>query len=96
MQMSKAAAKQTTTRAERKQNPAPDGRTIALQFIDTTWRVALPIILLCYIGIRLDRHYHSAPLYALIGLFVALAMAVILVYKQIKSAYPEFFKGGKS
>lgn len=92
--MKKAAAKQTTTRAGSSSNPVPDGRTIALQLIDTSWRVALPIILFCYVGIQLDKHYHSAPLYAVSGLFLAIATVVVLVYKQIKSAYPDFFKGG--
>ena len=66
-----------------------------MQLMDTTWRVALPILLLSYIGIRLDRNYGSEPLYTLIGLFISLALAVVLVYKQIDALYPGFFKDMK-
>lgn len=68
-----------------------DGLTVGLQFADTTWRVAIPILGLCFIGIKLDKHYHSAPLFVLIGLFISIILATVLVYKQLKSAYPDFF-----
>lgn len=93
--MSKAAAKKTTTPAESGKNASREGWFIALQLLDTTWRVALPILLLSYIGIQLDKHRNSTPLYTLIGFFVSLLVATTLVYKQIKALYPDFFKGDK-
>ncbi len=72
------------------------GWLIAFQLMDTTWRVAIPILLLCYIGIQIDKHNNSSPLFTLIGLFASLIISTLLVYRQIKSLYPEFFKGGKS
>lgn len=72
-----------------------DGKVVAFQLLDTGWRVALPILLLSYVGIRLDRHYDTKPLYTLIGFFLSLAVATLLVYRQISELYPDFFKSGK-
>ena len=98
--MSKAAAKKektTTTKSGTKNQPGLDGWVIAMQFLDTGWRVALPIAGLSYIGIRLDEHYGTNPRYALIGLFLSLFISTALVYKQITTAYPDFINkpGGK-
>lgn len=75
---------------------SPDSRTVALQFLDTAWRVALPILVITYIGVKLDRQNDTMPLYSLIGFFLSLIMATILVYQQIKSVYPDFFKDLKN
>jgi len=69
----------------------PDNWLIAVQLLDTGWRVALPIILLTYLGMRLDRYWNTTPSFVLIGLFLSLATAVTLVYRQIHRAYPDFF-----
>lgn len=91
--MKKAAAKEKTTTGEKNASVAPlDGRVFALQFLDTTWRVALPITLLCYIGIQLDKHYGTNPLWVLVGLFASLGLSTLLVYRQLKVAYPDLFK----
>ncbi len=89
--MSKAVAKQTTTKVRGGKDPIPDNWVIALQLLDTGWRVALPILLLTYLGMRLDEHWDTAPLFVLIGFFLSLATAVLLVYRQIHRAYPDFF-----
>lgn len=90
--MKEAAAKTT------KPSKSPsdfDGRLVALQLLDTTWRVALPILLLSWLGFKLDQHWHTKPIFILIGFFVSLIMAFLLVYRQVKSAYPDFFKPQK-
>jgi hypothetical protein len=66
--------------------------TIALQLLDTTWRVALPILLLTYLGHKLDDGMGTNPLFIMGGLFLGLAVAGLLVYRQIQLAYPDFFK----
>ena len=91
--MRKADAK-TPTGDKKNAQPLWDGKIIALQMMDTTWRVALPIILLTYGGVSLDKHLNTSPLYSLIGLFVSLAMATLLVYRQLAAAYPGFWKNG--
>lgn len=94
--MNKAAAKQTTTKRGETPTPSVDGKFIALQFLDTGWRVTIPIVLFSYIGIQMDKRIRTSPLYTLIGLFLSLLLATWLVYRQIKSAYPDFFKKGKT
>jgi len=89
--MKKAAAKPTTTRAGSGQQPTLDGWVVAMQLVDTGLRVAVPILVLSYAGIRFDDRMHTTPLYTLIGFFLSLAVSTILVYQQIKKAYPDFF-----
>ncbi len=90
--MKKAAATKTTTGSNNKPKPGIDGWAIGLQFLDTSWRVALPIVVLSYAGITLDKHSGTKPLFTLIGFFTALAISTGLVFVQIKTAYPGFFR----
>lgn len=87
--MGKAAA-QTTTKKTQVNKATNGGWPLAWQLAETTWRVALPIVLFCYGGVRLDRHFNTRPLWSLIGLFSSLFLATLLVYRQIRRAYPEF------
>jgi len=66
--------------------------SVALQLLDTTWRVAVPILLFTYVGNKFDKALDTGPLLIIGGLFLSLAVASLLVYKQIQSAYPDFFK----
>lgn len=92
--MEKKAANKTTSTKESKNDI--DGLTIGLQFADTSWRVAVPIVALTFIGIKLDQHYGTRPWLSISGLFISIAVATLLVYKQLKAAYPDFMgKGGK-
>jgi F0F1-type ATP synthase assembly protein I len=93
--MNKAADNKPTTSQHGGSNPSRQGWLIAGQLLDTSWRVALPILLLSYIGIQLDKHHGTRPLYTLIGLFVSLATSTYLVYRQIKILYPNFPEGDK-
>lgn len=87
--MGKAAAKTTTKNT--KVNKAVDGGwPLAWQLAETTWRVALPIVVFCYGGVRLDARLGTKPFWSLIGLFSSLFLATLLVYKQIRRAYPDF------
>ena len=88
--MKRAAAK-TTTKEEQKLSSSVSGMTVAVQLLDTSWRVALPIVILSWLGIHLDHHYHHKILFTVTGICLSLIFATILVYKQIKLAYPEFF-----
>lgn len=94
--MKQAAAKQTTTPYKSGSKPEPSGMVIALQLLDTAWRVAIPIIIFTYFGVKFDKNLHTTPLYSVIGLLLALSFATLLVYRQIKLNYPEFFsRSGK-
>lgn len=87
----KRAVKKTTTEKSGSPSTGWDW-AIALQLMDTTWRVAIPIVIFAPTGIWLDRHSASKPLFTLLGLFLSLATATLLVYQQIHQAYPDFFK----
>lgn len=87
----KAAGRRTTTRSDGGPKSTISGLAIGLQLADTAWRVAVPIILFTFIGHRLDKAMGTSPLFILVGLFLSLAVAVMLVYRQIQTAYPDFF-----
>ena len=97
--MKQAAAKTTTNTTKKADGPigSLSSLTLAVQLLDVTWRVALPIIGLTVLGMRLDRHFKLRPVLTISGLLVSLVVASWLVYVQVKSAYPDFFrKGGTS
>lgn len=93
--MKQAAANKTTTRGGKNQQATLDGWVIGLQLLDTGWRVAVPILLFSYMGVQLDKHHNTRPLFTLIGFFIALSFAITLVYRQVKTAYPDFFEKKK-
>lgn len=55
----------------------------ALQLLDTTWRIAVPVIILAAIGIVLDKHFHTAPWMTLGGMAIGFGIAGLLVKRQI-------------
>lgn len=55
----------------------------ALQLLDTTWRIAVPVIILAVVGILLDKRLHTAPWLTLAGMAVGFAIAGLLVKRQI-------------
>lgn len=57
----------------------------ALRFIGVGVYVGLSIFLGVYFGGLLDSRLHTEPLLTLIGLFLGLAVAVIGVYRMLKS-----------
>lgn len=51
--------------------------------LDTTWRIAVPVILFAGIGIFVDRNVGTAPFVTLVGVIIGFVFAAILVKKQI-------------
>ncbi len=90
--MGKAAAQGTTTKTGGGSKSTVSGLAVGLQLADTAWRVAVPIILFTLVGNKLDKAIGTKPLFITSGLFLALAVAGLLVYRQIQVAYPDFFK----
>lgn len=76
------------------QGPIKLDWSVALQLLDTTWRVAVPIILFTFLGNKFDKALGTSPLLIILGLFLSLAVAALLVYRQIQTAYPDFFRKG--
>ena len=79
--MKKAADHPTTSNAH---GDAELGiTTIALDFLDTTWRIAVPVVLFAGIGIFVDIKVHTKPWLTLLGLVVGLGFAGLLLKKQL-------------
>lgn len=93
--MKKAAAKSTTTKVGSGRQSTFGSLVIAAQLLDITWRVALPIILFSLVGHWLDQHFDSKPAYLMTGFFLSLPVIVWLVYRQLRSVYPEMFVNDK-
>ena len=46
--------------------------------------IALPAALFAFGGAYLDKHFHSSPLYLLIGIAIALCISGIGVYRKVR------------
>jgi F0F1-type ATP synthase assembly protein I len=59
--------------------------TIALDFLDTTWRIAVPVVLFAGIGIFVDIKAHTKPWVTLLGVVIGFVLAGLLLKKQLTS-----------
>jgi F0F1-type ATP synthase assembly protein I len=79
--MKKAADHPTTSNAD---GDAGFGfGTIALDLLDTTWRIAVPVVLFAGIGIFVDIKVHSKPWATLAGTVIGFVAAALLLKKQL-------------
>ncbi len=79
--MKKAADHPTTSNAD---GDADFGiTTIALDFLDTTWRIAVPVVLFAGIGIFVDIKIHTRPWMTLLGVLIGFVLAGLLLKKQL-------------
>lgn len=46
--------------------------------------LAIPVTILAYFGAKLDKFYHTTPLFILSGMGLALGISSLLIYKMIK------------
>ena len=58
---------------------------IVREFADTTWRVALPVLLFVAGGLMLDRRLGTAPWLTLLGMVIGFFFAALLIKRQIGS-----------
>ena len=58
---------------------------VALAFLDTTWRIATPVILCTLAGIYADLHLHTKPFLTLLAVVLGFGMAALLVKRQIEA-----------
>jgi uncharacterized membrane protein len=65
--------------------PVSTGALLTLTFLDTTWRMAIPTIGLTVLGLYLDRQFGSLPWLMIAGVVVGSAIAIYLVYIQLKN-----------
>lgn len=80
--MTKRAASMTT-----KPQP-PQQLRVGRELADTTWRVALPVLLFASAGIAADRAWGSQPWLTLLGSAIGFVAAAYLVRLQIRR-WPE-------
>ena len=80
----KQAAAHPTTRTPHAEPQLGVG-SVALTFLDTTWRIATPVILFTVLGIVGDRHFGSKPWLTLLAVLIGFLFAVLLVKRQIQA-----------
>ncbi|MEO8862873.1 MAG: AtpZ/AtpI family protein [Candidatus Saccharimonadales bacterium] len=68
-----------------------DGQRMVFMLIDTTWRVALPILVLSLLGHYIDKRTGHVILFSLTGFFLSLVIATLLVYRQLCVVFPNQF-----
>lgn len=78
----KKAAAITTTKTTSGNDALTLGR-LTLDFLDTAWRIAVPVALLAMGGILADRALNSAPWLTMLGMVLGFGVAGLLVKKQI-------------
>lgn len=47
------------------------------------WKLAVPIVFFVILGVKLDRAYHTAPLFILIGIALSLTVSALLIARMI-------------
>lgn len=70
-------------------NDTPVAGTLALDALDTAWRIALPIILAATAGIVADRHFATGPWITLGVTVVGLGASALLVKRQLAALEKE-------
>ena len=62
---------------------------IGREFLDTTWRIAVPVILFAAIGIFADKHLGTKPWLTLLGVLIGFTLACLLVRRQLLASEAE-------
>ncbi|HKR81964.1 MAG TPA: AtpZ/AtpI family protein [Candidatus Saccharimonadales bacterium] len=63
--------------------------SLGIQFLDTTWRIAVPVVLFAVGGIFADRHFGSKPWLTLLGMVAGFVVAGFLLKMQIAAVNKE-------
>jgi F0F1-type ATP synthase assembly protein I len=79
-EMKKAA--DSTTKESSDPNSLSLG-AIALDLLDTAWRIAVPVLLFAVAGLLCDKHFGTKPWLTLLGMAVGFAGAGLLVKSQL-------------
>ncbi|HEU4913871.1 MAG TPA: AtpZ/AtpI family protein [Candidatus Saccharimonadales bacterium] len=64
-------------------------RTVALDLLDTAWRIAVPVVLFAGAGIFIDRKADSAPWFTLLGTVLGFVAAGYLLKQQLQAVQRE-------
>ena len=63
--------------------------TIALDLLDTAWRIAIPVVLFAGAGIFIDRKIDSAPWFTLVATVIGFVVAGLLLKQQLQAVQRE-------
>jgi F0F1-type ATP synthase assembly protein I len=80
--MKQAAAKTTDSASG---EPHLGASNIALTFLDTTWRISIPVALFALIGIFADVHLGTKPWLTLASMVVGFGIAGWLLKRQLSA-----------
>lgn len=91
-----------THKAAVKTTPSISGDTplgfggVAMAFLDTTWRIATPVILFTILGIYLDLHIGTKPWLTFVSVVLGFGAAALLVKRQLQAVeQADKTRGGK-
>lgn len=56
--------------------------------VSMSWQLAIVVLAPILIGVKLDSHFHSAPMWTIVGFVVALGGACIIVWRQLQLFSP--------
>lgn len=79
-EMNKAADSTTNTSHN---NDSLSLGAIALDLLDTAWRIAAPVLLFAVAGLLCDKHFGTEPWFTLLGMIVGFVGAGLLVRVQL-------------
>ena len=85
--MKKAAAHSTTKHGN--SNASLAAGDIAMQFLDTTWRIAVPVVLFALVGIVADRSFGTKPWFTLLGVVIGFGVAGLLIKRLLDQVLNE-------
>lgn len=69
--------------SEPSQKPSGGGPQKGLQFVSLGFEMALPVVLLMYVGYRLDAWLGSEPWLFLVGAFLGIAVGFYSMFKRV-------------
>lgn len=58
---------------------------VALTFLDTTWRIAVPAVLFTFLGIFVDLRLGTKPWLTLLAVLCGFGVAALLVKRQLEA-----------
>lgn len=75
----------STDKKSSQPNPSTENQFIIIgTFLDTTWRMFVPILVTTLIGYGLDKLYETRPTGVLLGVAAGVILSVALIYQQYK------------
>jgi F0F1-type ATP synthase assembly protein I len=80
----KQAADSTTT-SSRGHGATFGAGVVALTFLDTTWRIAVPVVGFTLLGIFADRRLGTKPWLTFVAVLLGFGLAVLLVKRQLEA-----------